>query len=209
MKEITKTIHGKVFAAKAEEKLHFLLEPLFSAIENIPAEKLVNGFKIQAAFSVYTLEETENGFDILVPDYKNALKLTDDLTGALLVQYEQVMLLRMCAAQGENIRYDDVVLVAKGALGKDDICMQRFSDLGGSGWCINDIAFDEEGKAYMPDAEDYESLYAYQLILLRPELMKMLLLPYGYLVVFSGSDVADILNDKGESLLDDEGGIVQ
>lgn len=209
MKEYTKEINGRTFTAKAEEKLHFLLEPLFAAIESIPAEKIKNGFRIQAAFSVYTLEETENGFNILVFDYKNALKLTDDLSAALLVQYEQVMLLRMCGAAGENIRYDDVVLVTKGALEKNDISMQRFSDLGGSGWCVNEIAFDDEGRAYIPDEQEYESMYAYQLILLRPELVKMLLLPFGYMVVFSGSDVAEILNDKGESLLEEEGGIVQ
>lgn len=209
MKDLSKVINGKTFTAKAEEKLHFLLEPLFSAIESIPAEKLNDGFRIQAAFSVYTLRENANGFDILVFDYKNALELTDDLTGALLVQYEQVMLLRMCGAAGANIRYDDAVLVAKGALGKEDISMQRFSDLGGSGWCVNDIAFDDEGRAYIPETKEYETLYAYQLILLRPELVKMLLLPYGYLVVFSGSDVADIINEKGENLLQEEGGIVQ
>jgi hypothetical protein len=47
----------------------------------------------------------------------------------------------------------------------------------------------------------YSTIYAYELFAKRPALLRVLALPRVYLVVFEENSIADILNEKNESLL--------
>ena len=49
---------------------------------------------------------------------------------------EQLDMLQKYHINGETIRFDDKIAVAKGSIVKPKICFQRFRDLGGSGWCV-------------------------------------------------------------------------
>jgi hypothetical protein len=136
---------------------------------------------------------------IQTPDFlKNPLlDLTDDLT--LQIQLEQTNLLLQYKIDGESIRFDDKILVVKGALSEHSIVLQRSGDCdkGDSGWCIR-CAEDEEEH---DDPSDYESIYAYQLLKLRKPVMKALSLPYEYIVVFEGEDLKAIINEDDENLI--------
>lgn len=102
---------------------------------------------------------------------------------------------------GDSIRFDDELAVAKGSIDKPKICMQRFRELGGSGWCLNEISQSEDGIFSYVETDEYESIYAYQLLNMRPSLLKVLMLPYDYFIVFDGDDIVEILNENDESIL--------
>lgn len=102
---------------------------------------------------------------------------------------------------GDSIRFNDEIAVAKGSIDKPKICMQRFRELGGSGWCLNEISQSEDGSFSNVETDEYESIYAYQLLSLRPSLLKVLMLPYDYFIVFEDDDIVEILNENDESIL--------
>ena len=203
MKTYTNEINGIKFKFSVEESLYPQTQALLQAIKTIPQGKLRNGFKIEIGFSVFILVETAEGYNIIVPDYTKSpfSETTEDLTIALWIQLEQTDLLRLYNLTGEPIRFDDKIVVAKNVLHENQISLQRFSDLGESGWCVNAIEKNENGKFLNVTANDYESLYVYQLLKIRPSLIKALVLPYEYIVVFEGDTIIEILNEQDESIV--------
>lgn len=206
MKTYINKINGISYRISMEEVLYSQAKTLFHAIETIPYEKIRDGFKIEIGFSVFILVKNfDDEYTIVTPDYtKNPfVDTTDDLTVSLGIQFEQINILKSYNIVGEGIRYDDKLAVAKNALNKEYIYLQRFSDLGESGWCVNEITLDKSGKFSCKTADEYESYYAYQLLNIRPSLVKILLLPYDYIVILRNDDVLEILNEKDESIIED------
>jgi hypothetical protein len=62
---------------------------------------------------------------------------------------------------------------------------------GDSGWYI--------GEVDQPQNE-LKAIYSYQLLPLRPALLKVLALPVGYVVVFENDRIEAILNEQNEQL---------
>lgn len=195
MKNYSSTINGITFSASAEEPLYPQVQILFHVIGEIPPEDIKNRYTVQIGFSVFFLVQKGNDYCIAAPDYTKSpfSDTTEDLTIALYIQLEQGHLVKLYNLQPEDIRFDDEIVIAKNALQEKDIMLQRFSDLGGSGWCISSI----ENR----DIDEYETLYAYQLLTIRPELIKVLALPYEYIVVFLGDTIDAILNEKDENIM--------
>lgn len=205
MKTYINKLNGIFYKINVEEILYSQAELLFHAIKAIPYERIKDGFKIEIGFSVFILiKNADDEYTIVAPDYTTDpfTDTTQDLTVSLGIQFEQVDILKQYNIIGKNVRYDDKLAVAKNALDKEYICLQRFTDLGESGWCINEIALDENGKFSSKTAYEYESYYAYQLLKIRPSLIKFMLLPYDYIVIVKNDDVLDILNEKDESIIE-------
>ena len=183
--------------------LYFQSQALWRAISDIPVGRLKDGFKIQIGFSLYILQKAISGYCIVTPDYESTpfLKVTEDLTLAFWIQMEQLDMLQKYHINGETIRFDDKIAVAKGSIVKPKICLQRFRDLGGSGWCVNEIFQNKDGKFSNVDTTEYESIYAYQLLNIRPSVLKALMLPYDYIVVIDEDDIIELLNEKDESII--------
>lgn len=198
----TNDINGTIYTIKVDDSLSFQSQILWKAIQDIPANKLRDGFKIEIGFSVYILRKNEIGYSVVSPNYETTpfSEITEDLTLAFLIQMEQLTILQKYHMNGERIRFDDEIAVAKNSIAKPQICMQRFRDLGGSGWCVNEISQSEDGTFFIVDASEYESIYAYQLLSMRPSILKILMLPYDYLIVLNGDDIVEILNDKNERI---------
>ena len=141
MNTYTKEINGIKYTIKVDDMLYFQSQALWRAISDIPVGRLKDGFKIQIGFSLYILQKAISGYCIVTPDYEPTpfLKVTEDLTLAFWIQMEQLDMLQKYHINGETIRFDDKIAVAKGSIVKPKICLQRFRDLGGSGWCVNEI----------------------------------------------------------------------
>ncbi|MBQ8966823.1 hypothetical protein [Ruminococcus sp.] len=199
----TEEINGINYTFSAEEALRPFAEPLLEAIEYIPTERITDGFRIRAGFSTFLLSEHGKGYDIAAPDYTDdpLTALNTDLTLALHIQYRQVLLLHKYGVVGKAVHFYDKLAVAKGALEKPNISMQRFGDLGGSGWSVQNFVYDEKGSARLVDAEDYEGVYAYELLTRRPELIDVLCLPDGYIAVFKGEELVQLLDDENNELI--------
>ena len=202
----TEEINGIRYSFATTEDLRPFAEPILEAIEYIPKERIKDGFRIRAGFSTFLLSEHNGGFDIAAPDYTDdpLTALTTDLTLALHVQYRQVYLLHKYGIPGKAVHFYDKIAAAKGALDKKNISMHRFADLGGSGWVIETYDIGENGEAVRVPAEEYESVYAYELITRRPELVDILCLPDDYLAVFEGEELIDIIDDERRSIMHTE-----
>ncbi|RAN87251.1 hypothetical protein B5P41_24515 [Bacillus sp. SRB_28] len=198
MKTIIKNIGGKNIIAKVEEPLSYEVEKLFNLLTTVE-DKLVDGFSIQVGWSIFRLFKCEVGYNIISPDYtKNPFKdTTEDLTIALWVQLEQVHCLRQLNIEGEMIKFNDKIVIAKNVLQLDEIYLQRSSDCdeGDSGWYIGPINEAEE-------TGELEGIYAYELLKGRPAIIQTLALPYEYLVVFEKDKIKAILNDKDVDIWD-------
>ena len=66
---------------------------------------------------------------------------------------------------------------------------------------MNEIFQNKDCKFSNVDATEYESIYAYQLLNIRPSILKVLMLPYDYIVVIDGEDIIELLNEKDESII--------
>ena len=63
---------------------------------------------------------------------------------------------------------------------------------------MNEIFQNKDGKFSNVDATEYESIYAYQLLNIHPSILKVLMLPYDYIVVIDGQDIIELLNEMDE-----------
>lgn len=197
-----KQINGINYYYNVEEVLNFQIEPLLRLIEKLPIEQIKNRLKIEMGFSVFELEENEDGYTIVASDYETSpfSEKTADLTLACLIQIEQTEILQKYGIDGEKIRFFDEIAVAKGAISKPHICLQRFKDLGGSGWCINEIIMENDRYA-LADASEYETIFAYQLLELRPSILRVLLLPYDYMIIINEDEILEILDQNDKSVI--------
>ena len=198
-------INGIEFSVRADESIISQAQLLFRAIKTIPVEKIRDGYKFEIGFSVFICTTTDDGYKIVVPDYVNSpfLNTTDDLTIALWILLEQIELLNMYGIEGVSTRFDDEIVIAKNALENPIISLQRYSDLGkgASGWCVEALEKKSDGTFKTIAAKEYESIYAYQLLKKRPALIKVLALPYDFIVAFDGDQISEILNESNESVI--------
>lgn len=203
VKTYTQEMNGIKYSIKVDNALYCQSQLLWKTIHDIPIDEIKDGFKIEIGFSLYILQKSESGYDVVAPDYESTpfSEVTEDLTLAFLIQMEQLELLQKYHINGESIRFDDEIAVVKDSIFKPKICMQRFRELGGSGWCLNEISQREDGSFSNVESDEYESIYAYQLLNMRTSLLKVLMLPYDYLIVFDGDDIVEILNENDESIL--------
>ena len=201
VKVFEQDINGISFSAMAEVELQSQILTLFQIITEIPSQNIKDGFVIEAGFSLFTLFGTDKAYRIKVQDYtKNPFSdTTDDLTVALRIQSEQLYLLRKYGIAGESVRFDEKILTVKGALSEKMIFMQRSGDCkkGDSGWCIRSAEDTDEHD----EPSEYEAIYAFQLLKLRPAIIKVLPLPYEYIAVFDGEYIEAILNENDENLI--------
>lgn len=206
METISAVINGNKFSVSADEALVKYSRFLFGTLERIPQSAIKDGYRTEIGFSVFICQKVDDGYKIVVPHYVDSPfnHTTDDLTLALWILVEQTKMLRICKLDGVATRFDDEIVVAKGALDSQIISLQRYPDLGkgASGWCIEAVKENEDGTFHSVQASGYESIYAYQLLQMRPALMKILALPYNYLVVFDGDNISEIINENDESILE-------
>ena len=198
MIKITKNINGKVLIINVESYLKEQGEALINIISKIEQNKIINKFKIQIGFTIYTIIKEIEGFTIYSPDYnKNPfLDITNDLTIALWIQLEQASLLNKLKIEGEMISFQDKIVCAKGVLDLDNIYLERIANYekGDSGWYIGAIDEDNSGN-------ELEAYYAYQMIKLRPSIIQVLALQSGYMTVFEKNKLKAVLNEDDIDIL--------
>lgn len=203
---VKSNINGITYYLKVDQALAPYAQVLFNALKGIPANKMREGYRFEIGFSVFTCRYEGDGYQILAPDYSGSpfRDTTEDLTISLWVLLEQAQLLKKYGLSGSPTRFDDEVVVAENALESRIVCLQRYSDLGEntSGWCIEAVRENEDGSIEMVEAERYETMYAYQIMVKRSSLIKILAFPYDYVVVFDGEEISEILNSNNESILE-------
>jgi hypothetical protein len=198
MINIKKNIDGKLFKVNSEEYLREQAEALLQIIGNIESSKLKDKFKIQVGWSIFTIVEDNDGFNIVAPDYKTNpfSESTDDLTIPLWIQLEQSTLVNKLKLDGEMISFQDKIVCSKGVLSLDNIYLERSKEheKGDSGWYIGPV---DESIA----TDELEAYYAYQLLKIRPSIIKTLALPSGYMAVLEKDELKAVLDENDIDVL--------
>ncbi|WP_460271487.1 immunity protein Imm33 domain-containing protein, partial [Clostridium sp. CTA-19] len=186
MMNIKKNIGGKLFKVTSEEYLSKQADAIIEVIGNIELNKLKDNFKVQVGWSIFKVVEDSEGFNIIAPDYNRNpfTESTDDLTISLWVQLEQSILLNKLNLDGEMISFQDKVVCSKGVLKLDKIYLERSKEHEkyDSGWYIGPV---DETIA----TDELEAYYAYQLLKIRPSIIKTLALPSGYMAILEKDEL--------------------
>ncbi|WP_242218536.1 hypothetical protein [Bacillus cereus group sp. BfR-BA-01380] len=200
MEKFIKNIGDKTFIAQAEEYLAVQVEGLFHFLSEVENDRLIDGFSMQVGWSIYFLDQREDGYHIIVHDYtKNPFEdMTDDLTISLWILLKQVRCVKQLKVEGELLRFCDKIVAAKNVLQLDDIYLERTKDCetGDSGWYIGPVN-DED------NTEELEAFYAYELLKLRSSIVQVLTLPAEYLVVFEKDQIKAILDENDINIWDE------
>ena len=198
MISIKRNIEGKLFKVNSEEYLREQAEALIEIIGNVETSKLRDKFKVQIGWSIFTIVEDNEGFSILAPDYSRNpfTESTYDLTIPLWIQLEQGTFLNKLKLDGEVISFQDKIVCAKGVLSIDSIYLERSKEheKGDSGWYIGPV---DESIA----TDELEAYYAYQLLKVRPSIIKMLALPSGYITVIVKDEIKAVLDENDIDVL--------
>lgn len=117
---------------------------------------------------------------------KNSIDFT------LEVQALQNSFAKHCGVDPIATLFQDKIILVKGCLDKEKLFMERIEpdlEKGDSGWFINTLEDDSE------DIE-YEAIYAFQLLYLRPEIMSVLILPPEFIVLVDKNTIEKVINEK-------------
>ncbi|HEX5081243.1 MAG TPA: hypothetical protein VFY40_04295 [Blastocatellia bacterium] len=153
-----------------------------------------DGTTIMFGWSLLTLRGDVDELVICEPDFERD-PFHDSLPQVehtLRILIQQVALLKLIGAEGLEARFQDKVVIAKGALGTERIYLDRTATDADSdsGWFIGEV----EGRKSKYTVEELEAIYVYQIFQIRRALMKVLALPPGYMVVFRGDNIEAIFD---------------
>lgn len=156
-----------------------------------------DGVKIQFGWSFLIFREYEcNNLIICEPDFfKNPFfdeKQSIDFT--IEIQEVQNSFAQRCRIEPVFTLFQDKIILAKGCLNEEKLFMERInpdSEQGDSGWFINRLDHSDEEP-------ELEAIYAFQLLVLRPELFPVLILPPGFMVLINNKVVEKVINHNNE-----------
>ena len=177
-------------AVALKPQADWLLELLEKIEQTRGSGFLEDGATVQVGWSFVAIHRDGDTMKILEPNFSGDPfnELTENLTCTLSVQAEQNAVLAAFGLNGTPVGFQDKVILSKGCLEKRHIYLERKTpQKGDSGWYI--------GEVDQPQ-EELQAVYVYQLLRMRPALLKVLALPAGYVVVVDSSRVEAILNEQ-------------
>jgi hypothetical protein len=193
--KFSRIIDGKNVIVYSNELLSGQVDFLFNLIENTQKNILQDGW------SIYTVTKDNNDFIIKAPDYtKNPLiDTTDAISMSLLVQTQQNDILHQTNMEGQQVSFQDTLTILKDALHAHDFYFERQEvKQGNSGWYLGLL---NDDSSLVRTADDYISVYTYQLLELKLQLVKLLSLPVGCLAVIKNNDIYEVVDVDNKKIL--------
>jgi hypothetical protein len=112
------------------------------------------------------------------------------------IMLEQQELLDLLQLVGMPVNYNDKIIIAKDCINEPDIYLHRSQPIeDDSGWYIGPL-----NKNINQDPQNFHSINIYQLFDVRPELLKVLALPPGYIAVYKDKELQSIANEFDEEV---------
>ncbi|BFH13660.1 hypothetical protein WJ0W_003959 [Paenibacillus melissococcoides] len=198
MRQYKKVIGNRKIVANCEEFLSAQAEWLLELIkETNGSNQIYNGMKIQVGWTIFTLIEQNKLLEILAPNYDTNpfTETSKDLSVSLSVQLSQNHVLQKLNLDGEASLFQDKIIMPKGAIDFERVYLERSKNYneGDSGWYLGPV----EGEDENPELVAY---YIYQLLNLRPSLLKALAIPRGYIVVFDNDNIEAVLDENDNNI---------
>ena len=192
-----KVIDGKHVGVECHESLRLQAKWLLDLVDTIVTERghkvLSNGYMIEFGWSMLQIGAAgSDNFDLLEPDYRDDpfRKWRKDISSTLIVQQQQNDFVLQVGAEPQSTSFQDKVVYCKSVFSQRRVYLERQGPRpNDSGWFIGD------GNQMKGEyaADELAACYAYELLKYRPEVVKVLQLPTGYLVIFDGSCVEAVL----------------
>ncbi|MEJ8294379.1 hypothetical protein WKI45_16245 [Delftia tsuruhatensis] len=166
---------------------------------------LEDGKSIQLGWSTLFLRRQQDG-DLIVCEPNFARDpFSEEVPGAtctLKIQASQMEFASRVKIVPEVTKFQEKIVLEKGCLSVERIYMTRAHpdrDAGDSGWFIgsqksNDVIL--SGNA----SSEFEAIYAYELLQLRPELFPALILPSGFMVMAGSGGIIGVVNSENEMI---------
>lgn len=186
------------YSSRLSEQANWLAELIVDM--NQKGISLESGVKIQFGWSFLIFRNFgDNQLIVCEPDFsgnpfseeKNSIDFT------LEIQAVQNTFVKRCGVEPIATLFQDKIILAKECLNKEKLFMERIEpdlEKGDSGWFINTLEDDSE------DIE-YEAIYAFQLLKLRPELISVLMLPPGFIVLVNKNTIEKVIDSNNQVVL--------
>lgn len=194
--EVQRIINGCIVSLKCESILVDQGEWLLKLFEDEAFEKIGNDFKMQVGFTMFILKEGNGKLRVVAPDYKKDPfnDINDNISLPLLLQLQQNDILKKLEIEGDLIAFDDKVMILKEAKTASNIYLERSKEYGkgDSGWYIG--VFDEREGTVEAVRGGVEAITACHILKFRPDLIKLLSLPKGYLISIIHNEIQEIVD---------------
>lgn len=169
-------------------------EWLLDLLQRLDREQggLRDGTNIELGWTMLLVRRGNGDLVVHAPDFDRDpfRDTTDDLSLSFEIQVQQNEILQRLGLEGQAASFQDKIVAAKGVLTTRRIYLERASNptRGDSGWYIGPV---DNNK----DEPPLEAYYVFQLLKIRPSLLRALALPPGYLVVFEGDTIDAVLDE--------------
>lgn len=195
-----RTLRGQSLRIECSEHLVGVVGHVFEAFEGLEAAgtPLAAGVQLRFGWSLLHLAAEDPALRVTEPVFSRwpELHWNPRIDTTLEVLAAQVSLLRKLALAGEDIAFDQVLLMPEGTLGRRDVFLHRaprLSDLD-SGWTLSPLPAPDAA----PREEDLQAVPIASLASRRPALLSALTLPEGFMAVFSGDSLEQVFNASGQ-----------
>jgi hypothetical protein len=195
--EFTLPYGARTIHVYADPALDGEVARLFLLFEDLRAEAVPLTEQTRLPIGWTTLSFTDDGERLVVqePDYDNEpeSRTRSDISVSLATLKRQRRVLDQVGVAGAAINFDEHVLTIRGVLEQAEVMLIRVESPGGrmTGWRLTPAAGIE-------DSDEIDSLPVYEILAARPELLDAMLLPPGYLVLYSGDQLTTIVNQNDE-----------
>lgn len=152
---------------------------------------------IQVGWIFYYLSEKEGKYQLFVNELNDlALRLTDELQFSLNIHKEQRRFLKEHGMSEESSAFHQKIVCDRNVLSGNSFYMERtfVDDESDSGWFIGSL--DDQLE------QEYEAIYAHELLGKKPSLIPFLMAPYGTLIIIKENDIVSIVNENNEELVE-------
>lgn len=159
---------------------------------------LDEGLRVHAGWTTLVLERKEGELVFAEPDYEAAdpeSATRTEISASLRMLRDQTEILTRIGHQGEDVNFDQHVLMSRGALEQSKVYLVRVASPGGrlTGWRI---APTEEQEGEM----EVDSIPLYEVYKKRPALVSAMLLPVGYMAFFEGENIEVIVDPDDQPI---------
>lgn len=193
----TREIAGQTVSCTADPALEPQVDALLNVIEAAPAELVKDGFVLRAGWSAFKLVDDGGILIVHCPDFAGDIHdWVSNVTLALAVEAEQSVVARLAELEDASpALFTQRVVYADGALESHALVAQHAaagSDRD-SGWFLGFPGEDAEEDAL-------KATTVGQLVRSRAAVLKVFVLPEGYLAAFDGDEIELILDADDETV---------
>lgn len=200
---VSRTIDGCRVVVSCGREQAALAADVLTTFERIATQGgLRPGLRVRVGWSMLTLQAQADGTLIVCePDFGGdpLTEVRPRIETTLSVLADQTRLIRRAGVTPRDATFDQMVIVARGALGAPAINLFRSEpeDANDSGWSVTAADAPEASES----ADDFEAVRSYMFLQVRRVVLSALMLPVGTAVVIEGERVAMVLAEDGRDLL--------